>query len=598
MGHHAKAKVTSSSSPSSGRAAIHLISQRAKVRQAMRGIQTKLRLGPPGDAFEQEADRVADAVMHGEKDTALSQAEVPPIQRACKQCPGTSEDEEELLQPKPAAGGLNLQGTAEPLTSAGQPLPENTRQFFESRFSCDLRDVRVHADSKSAMTAEQINARAFTHGTDIAFGQGEYAPETATGRHLLAHELTHVMQQGGVAGKKGITVDQGVKGTVQRRLNDGHDLTSTRFARNAVLEAVYDNERLLQRGSQGTAVRLVQESLLAQGYALPRFGADGIFGAETEAAVRLFQIDTGAEKLDGIIGPETMTLLNIHDTGTSRTTRPAAGVGPAAPPAATAAAFREHPQEQFAGFDDSTAPHWLVVPENGRRHAQVVPTPANSLPAYVTASPAVATVEPTADGVVVTGVADGHTTVEARDGATTLARLNVEVKRRMDHSVDFHFMRDSAVPPHATTRAEASADPMTSTLNRIWERQANVRFRKGTVNSPVIPGDLGGQVLWTATLPNEWDTVVAFATGGDYNVFLVWEYEQDATPLVDNVNAGTLNNCTLLEDNECGDALTVAHEAGHFLNMAMPHTAAGIMSGCPGAERRRVRKAIADLVNP
>lgn len=561
--------------------------RQSPIPAILRGGQAKLKIGAADDAFEREADRVADAVVHADTTASVAgTATPPPIQRRCSQC----EQAQDELQAKPGAGGLNLTAQLDALAGGGQPLPIHARRLFESRLGHDFSQVRVHTDGQAAHTAAQLNARAYTRGRDIVFGSGEYAPESPSGKHLLAHELTHVVQQGQSGG-----VGNNV---VQRRLGDGHDLTATRFARNAVLEAVYDDEQLLQRGSAGTAVRLVQESLLAQGYALPLFGADGDFGAETEAAVRQFQMDTGAETLDGIIGPETMTLLNIHDTGATRATRAAPVPGAAAPPAATAAAFQEHPQEQFAGYDDSTAPHWMVVPENGRRHARVLPTPVAAQPAYVSNSPAVATVEPTADGVAVTGVADGHTTVDAREGAVTLATINVEVKRRLDHSVDFHFMSDSAVPPNATTRAAASADALAATINRVWERQANVRFLRGTVDSPVIPGDLGGQVLWTATLPNEWDTVVAFRTGADYNVFLVWEYEQDATPLVDDANAGTLDNCTLLEDNECGDALTVAHEAGHFLNMAMPHTAAGIMSGCGGADRRRVRKAIADLVNP
>lgn len=560
--------------------------RQSPIRAILRGVQAKLKVGAPDDAFEQQADRVADAVVHADTSASIAGMAAPVIQRRCTKC----EEQQEKLQAKPGEGGLNLAARVEAVAgSGGQPLPGSMRQMFESRMGHDFSQVRVHTDGQAAQTAAQLNARAYTRGRDIVFGHGEYTPETRAGKHLLAHELTHVVQQG----HAGIGENR-----VQRRMGDGHDLTATRFAGNAVLEAVYDDERLLQRGSAGTAVRLVQESLLAQGYALPLFGADGDFGAETEAAVRQFQMNSGAEKLDGIIGPETMTLLNIHDSGATSPTRPAPVPGAAAPPAATAAAFQEHPQEQFAGYDDSTVPHWLVVPENGRRHARVLPTPVAAQPAYVSNSPAVATVEPTADGVAVTGVADGHTTVEAREGAVTLATINVEVKRRLDHSVDFHFMSDSAVPPHATTRAAASADAQASTINRVWERQANVRFLRGTVDSPVIPGDLGGQVLWTATLPNEWDTVVAFRTGADYNVFLVWEYEQDATPLVDDANAGTLDNCTLLEDNECGDALTVAHEAGHFLNMAMPHTAAGIMAGCGGADRRRVRKAIADLVNP
>jgi len=99
---------------------------------------------------------------------------------------------------------------------------------------------------------------------------------------------------------------------VQRKLNDGHDLTAARFSRNLVLEAVYDNERLLKTGDTGTPVRLLQQALLDAGFELPRFGVDGIFGPETKAAVMNFQRSSGltGTRIDGIVGPTTMGWLD------------------------------------------------------------------------------------------------------------------------------------------------------------------------------------------------------------------------------------------------------------------------------------------------
>lgn len=81
------------------------------------------------------------------------------------------------------------------LSGGGQQLPSAVRNFFEARMGYDLGDVRVHADTHAAQTADNINARAYTLGNDIVFGPGEYAPQSESGKHLLAHELTHVVQQ-------------------------------------------------------------------------------------------------------------------------------------------------------------------------------------------------------------------------------------------------------------------------------------------------------------------------------------------------------------------------------------------------------------------
>jgi hypothetical protein len=83
----------------------------------------------------------------------------------------------------------------EVLRSPGQPLDPAARTFFEPRFDHDFGQVRLHTDARAADAARELGARAYTIGRDIAFGSGEYVPETPAGRRLLAHELAHVVQQ-------------------------------------------------------------------------------------------------------------------------------------------------------------------------------------------------------------------------------------------------------------------------------------------------------------------------------------------------------------------------------------------------------------------
>ena len=150
-------------------------------------LQAKLRIGQPGDKYEQEADRVAGQVM--------SMPE-PPLQRQTEE-----EEEKEILQTKENPSQTpevtsDIESRINSIRSGGQPLPESTRSFFEQRFGYDFRQVRAHADAKSAESARALNAKAYTIGRDVAFGMGQYVPETEQGKRLLAHELTHVVQQG------------------------------------------------------------------------------------------------------------------------------------------------------------------------------------------------------------------------------------------------------------------------------------------------------------------------------------------------------------------------------------------------------------------
>jgi outer membrane protein OmpA-like peptidoglycan-associated protein len=101
-----------------------------------------------------------------------------------------------LLQRKVEEVGPEIESGISTIDGGGQPLAESTRSFFEPRFGSDFSSVRVHKDRYGGRLAEALQAKAFTVGSEIIFGAGQFTPETPVGKHLLAHELVHVVQQG------------------------------------------------------------------------------------------------------------------------------------------------------------------------------------------------------------------------------------------------------------------------------------------------------------------------------------------------------------------------------------------------------------------
>ncbi len=146
------------------------------------GLQTKLNVNEPGDIYEQEADRIADQVIAAPAHPGVSGAP-PGIQRLAGQSTGQADT-------APAS-------VEQALASPGRPLEPALRQDMEQRFGHDFSRVRVHTDAKAADSARVLNSVAYTVGEDVVFGAGHYAPQADKGRHLLAHELTHVVQQRG-----------------------------------------------------------------------------------------------------------------------------------------------------------------------------------------------------------------------------------------------------------------------------------------------------------------------------------------------------------------------------------------------------------------
>jgi hypothetical protein len=167
-------------------------------------IQPKLTISTPGDRGEQEADRVAEAVMRmpdpqaGGSLARIQTGGTATVQRLCQECEQESTQEE--LQGKGSGADVEevegrVASDLQAMRGSGSPLPDSSRAFFEPRLGQDLTAVRIHTDSRAAQVARSLHARAFTLGREIVFGSGEYAPGTQAGKHLLAHELAHVVQQ-------------------------------------------------------------------------------------------------------------------------------------------------------------------------------------------------------------------------------------------------------------------------------------------------------------------------------------------------------------------------------------------------------------------
>jgi hypothetical protein len=206
-------------------------------------IQAKMTVGKPGDKFEQEADRMAGKVMRmsapaatlasgkedklrrqpddklrKKEDEKLQKKEEDKLQKApapedklqkkeeeqLRKAPEPEKKlqkkEEEKLQRKEAGGASsvtsNIQSGITGKMAGGQSLSNDVRSYMEPRFNADFSNVRVHSDRDSASLSNQLSARAFTYQNHIFFSRDQYQPGTSEGKQLLAHELTHTIQQG------------------------------------------------------------------------------------------------------------------------------------------------------------------------------------------------------------------------------------------------------------------------------------------------------------------------------------------------------------------------------------------------------------------
>lgn len=403
----------------------------SRESQGFFGVQPKLTMGKPNDKYEQEADKIADAVVRNaqnktnsisaengmplqtkrgeliqekplaesitplvqKKDEVRVKAEEEELQAKAEEeeemvqgqveeeeevqaqaeeeeepvqmqtddeeeevpVKGESEEEEEEVQAKAEAkaeeemeevqakgqSGSNGQVAAAPSVESrlnnsggnGTKMDKNTRAEMERSFGADFSRVNIHTDREAVQLSKEMGAQAFTHGNDVYFNEGKYNPGSDDGKHLLAHELTHTIQQTGSVSKR-----------LQFTIGDGNDLRSARFSGNLVLEACLDNEQTLRQGSSGAAVSAIQQALVDAGFSLPRFGVDGIFGNETRAALQDFQRSSSLQA-DGVVGPGTMSALDALFAGGAPSLPPVNPVvpGPGTPPVITSETIKPAP---------------------------------------------------------------------------------------------------------------------------------------------------------------------------------------------------------------------------------------------------------------
>ncbi|SEL12546.1 eCIS core domain-containing protein [Nitrosovibrio tenuis] len=235
--------------------------------------------------------------------------------------------------------GADIESQLNQSKGSGSPLPDSVRAYMEPRFGMGFGHVHTHTGNEAVQMNRDVGAKAFTHGSDIYYGAGS----SPSNLELTAHELTHVVQQTGSVPLQPKRMDEAAPSNkdsslqracpacarekkeneesplrslaMQRTIGDGHDFPAgSRFSGNATLEGVFDNERVLQTGSSGAPVTLVQQALINLGYPLPRFGADGDFGDETRRAVDAFQRDVGLV-FDGRVGFRTIDFLDKKDRG-------------------------------------------------------------------------------------------------------------------------------------------------------------------------------------------------------------------------------------------------------------------------------------------
>lgn len=338
-------------------------------------IQKKLKTGTPGDKYEVEADNAADKIVNKTvpNSNGLLQTKEEEIQKKSisesitrvqkkemkEEEPVQKKEEEDKVQKKemkeeepvqkkeeeekpvqaktnnktPEIQNNRVETNLSNSKGGGNKIDRNTKKEMESGFGADFSKVRIHTDNKATEMSQELGAQAFTHGNDIYFNQGKYNPESNEGKHLLAHELTHTIQQEGLIPDK-----------LQFTIGDGNDLQSPRFSGDNVLEACLDNEQVLSNGSSGAAVALIQQALIDAGFPLPRFGADGIFGNETKTALQNFQ-RASSLSADGRLGPNTMSALDSLFTKGVPQLAPAIPVNPApvTPPAITTETIKSAP---------------------------------------------------------------------------------------------------------------------------------------------------------------------------------------------------------------------------------------------------------------
>lgn len=250
-------------------------------------VQTKLTVGSAGDTYEQQADAVAEATVS--QNMLSNSTHFYPLKSGAGQVHKSSDSHKPLSKISPDVQSI-IQSPG-----SGTPLNENVRTRVEPIVGSELSQVRVHTNGAAQRAARDINANAFTHKNDVFLGAGQ----SATDLRLMAHEVTHTLQQtAGMAHKSSTVVQRDESEEGPTVVN----LTNARFSadRNLIRIARGEIDTLSARlNGRNGGVSKVQRALVDLGFDLPLHRVDGSYGAETETAIEnfrsVFMSETGSQ---------------------------------------------------------------------------------------------------------------------------------------------------------------------------------------------------------------------------------------------------------------------------------------------------------------
>ena len=246
--------------------------------------------------------------------------EEKPIQAKCAECEKEDKvqkkdkkEEEKKVQkkeqnPEAEVQDNELEGKLDNSKGGGNGLDKKTKREMESGFGTDFSNVKIHTDTNAVQMSQELGAQAFTNGNDLYFNKGKYSPDSKEGKHLLAHELTHTVQQTGGKQKSGTIQKSSI--TNKEPLPEDLRTEKPKLKDNITLEKTNDNQTIVSTGQKGPYVKELQKGLLEAGQSLPKYGADGDFGSETRNAVIGFQSQNSLNRIDGIVGKETIGVLD------------------------------------------------------------------------------------------------------------------------------------------------------------------------------------------------------------------------------------------------------------------------------------------------
>jgi hypothetical protein len=313
--------------------------QKKEISNIQRATTPEEKEKPGANKKEEDVQRKAETVMKADEEKKKPMASGTPekkdedVQRAAD--PGLEKEKKEKVQKKDdqikededktgsvqakresdtQQGNVGLASRLENSADKGAKLSPEVLHEMNASFDANFSHVRIHQDKDAASMNKDIQAQAFTHGKDIYFNEGKYNPNSSTGKKLLAHELTHTIQQGGK-----VPLSKTAATTFQPRKTEERTLQSTRFAGDEKLEEALDGLRDVKFGADGAHVKKLQQAMIDSGIPMPvstrKSGSpDGIFLSETQEAVKTFQRQCGlvGRDIDGIVGPITMGLFDAR----------------------------------------------------------------------------------------------------------------------------------------------------------------------------------------------------------------------------------------------------------------------------------------------